>query len=304
MPLFTQNGSLLRAGNSLRGCCCDDIEPPPPPPPPVPPGPEPPPPPIPPGDPPEFGGECCLINADGSDTGRAYCNDDELTIWYGKKSASLCGGKFVANLDGDHTCSDNREHGLRDEYITARFSVGAIPLHNPMGEVIGQLLGSGGAVTRVRSFYNRFASCSGDEVDDNARTPSVLRSFTCLAGEFHVNSRLVMQGETVSFRGMSFNAGPFNRNGDCMGTIDAIIPRCNQIPTRHPQGGTVGDGQPGMEILDAILRAQGHPAHRVVMIAAFAIVQVTLRLTWYHHDDYDIYASFSCQGGHEAVPTC
>ena len=274
MPLFTQNGSLLRAGNSLRGCCCDDIEPPPPPPPPVPPGPEPPPPPIPPGDPPEFGGECCLINADGSDTGRAYCNDDELTIWYGKKNVSLCGGKFVAQLDGDHTCSDSRHHGLRDEYITARFSIGQLPVFDTNGNIMEYQIGSGGSELVFRTWYNRFSECVGDPVDDNARTPTAIRQVTCLQGQCRFNGISLAAGVTHSKNGVPFYNEPLNQQAYCGGRQDTVIPECHFVPP----------------VRSTSAKRQSVPGFH----AAYAVVQVTVRLTWYHHDDYDIYTSFRC----------
>ena len=279
MPLFTKNGSLLRAGNNLRGCCCDHIEPPPPPPPPVPPGPEPPPPPIPPGDPPPNGCGCCLMSSEST--------GDELlpverVVYYGNSSLNcfnppegISTGAIRFELDGDHTCSDNREHGLRDEYIVGKFTVGSRPVFNEHYQIVEYCRGSLGFGAELRTFYNRYSSCTGSTVDDNARTPTTLVTYTVLEGVANINGSNVFAGQTYTAQGIPFNPNPGRQNNYTGGRND-FISGANHIVS--------GSGR--------VTSAQQNfiPPHW----SQHASIMSVHRLSWYHHDDYDVYLSVRC----------
>ena len=278
MPLFTQNGSLLRAGNSLRGCCCDHIEPPPPPPPPEPPGPEPPPPPIPPGDPPPFGCGCCLSQSSPGDD-----SSTEQVIYYGRKSvrceATRTNGSLFAvefALDGDHTCSDNREHGLRDEYIVGKFTVGTRPVFDEHHSIVEYCKGSLGFSAELRTFYNRYSSCTGSTVDDNARTPTTLVTYTCLQGVANINGSNVFAGQTYTAQGIPFNPNPGKQNNYTGGRND-FISGANHI---NPGSGRVTSAEQLFI-----------PPH----FSQHASIMSVHRLSWYHHDDYDVYLAVRCR---------
>lgn len=276
MPLFKKNNALLRAGNSLRGCCCDPIEPPPPPPPPEPPGPEPPPPPIPPEPPDEFGGGCCL--GEGGSTGE-QTGSSQVLIWF-RTTSFQCDKKLSFNLDGDHTCRDSREHGLRDEYVTGSFSVGCRPTFTTTGQTrdqparqAGADVGSLGTIATLTTYYNRYSSCSGDAVDDNARTPQTLVTYTVLDGVANINGNIVTAGNSIStgggVGGIPFNPASGAQSQYTGGRVDVI------------------QGEPHQQAGSGRI-----PAHTT----AHAVVFSVHRLTWYHHDDYDVYVRVNCAG--------
>lgn len=286
MPLFTQNGSLLRAGNSLRGCCCDHVEPPPPPPPPEPPGPEPPPPPIPPGNPPPNGCGCCMRPASGSVGDPFPAGGWGEHVCYFGNAHLTC--EFIAgfpvqsvtfDLDGDHTCSDDREHGLRDEYIVGKFTVGQRPVFEAgTDNIVEHCYGSLGYGAHLRTFYNRYSSCSGDAVDDNARTPQTLVTYTVMEGVANINGNVIEAGQSYTAPGIPFNPGTGVQTDYTGGRVDFVSGQ------QHMNPGTGRTTVPSQIFI---------PPH----ISSHASIMSVHRLAWYHHDDYDVYLAVACASG-------
>ena len=276
MPIFQQNGALITSGDSLRGCCCG-VEPPPPPPPPEPPGPEPPPPPIPPGDPPPLGCGCCLRSSESTgDQLEAvervvYYRDSSLSCIPGGTPEGTSTGAVRFELDGDHTCRDDRHHGLRDEYIVGKFTVGQRPVFDTNGQIVEHCFGSLGFSANLRTFYNRFSECSGSTVDDNARTPTTLVTYTVLEGVANINGQTVVAGQTYTAPGIPFNPNPGNQRQYTGGRVDTLYGEAHE----NPEG-----------------RAQ--PRKFLYCPPNFARKQSVHRLTWYHHDDYDVYVAVRC----------
>lgn len=281
MPIFQQNGALITSGDSLRGCCCG-VEPPPPPPPPEPPGPEPPPPPIPPGDPPPLGCGCCLVSSESTGD---QLEAVERVVYYGASSLSCIPGGTPEGtstgavrfqLDGDHTCSDNRHHGLRDEYIVGKFTVGQRPVFEAgTDNIVEHCYGSLGYSATLRTFYNRYSECSGSTVDDNARTPQTLVTYTVLEGVANINGQVVETGETYNAPGIVFNPNPGNQRQYTGGRVDIVAGQ------QHVNPGTGRITTPSQ-----IFIPPHHSQHASIMSVH--------RLTWYHHDDYDVYVAVRC----------
>lgn len=279
MPIFQKNGALITSGDSLRGCCCG-VEPPPPPPPPEPPGPVPPPPPIPPGDPPPLGCGCCLVSSES--TGDETFERVERVVFYGQTSLSCIVspqgstlGTVSFQLDGDHTCRDNRDHGLRDEYIVGKFTVGQRPVFDANSQIVEHCYGSLGFSATLRTFYNRYSSCSGSTVDDNARTPTTLVTYTVLEGVANINGQTVAAGQTYTAPGIPFNPNPGRQDRYTGGRVDTLYGEAHQNP---------GSGR--ITVPSQVFIPPHNSQHASIMSVH--------RLTWYHHDDYDAYVAVKC----------
>lgn len=180
------------------------------------------------------------------------------------------------DLDGDHTCTnDTRDHGLRDEYIVGKFTVGWRPVFDTNGQTVEICYGSLGFSGMLRTFYNRYSACAGSTVDDNARTPQTLVTYTVMQGVANINGNIVNTGESYTAPGIPFNPNSGRQNEYTGGRADII----SGAQWWHP-----GSGRRVVPT-DPLI-----PPHWTY----HASIMSVHRLSWYHHDDYDVYVAVSC----------